>query len=176
MKMKLKQWASFAEIIGALAVVISLVYVGIQVNDSAGAVRSASANDANVALQAFYLQVGADRETSSTMYRGLMSEQALTNEEEYQFLMMLHGAFLGFQNSYLLVEEGTLDEELLNSLNTTVANVHQLPGMKRYWKQRRSYLHPGFAEWVDRVSVQGTETTMDLYKTPDGEPTEKTPD
>ena len=176
MKIKLKQWASFAEIIGAFAVVISLVYVGIQVNDSAGAVRSASANDANVALQAFYLQVGADRETSSTMYRGLMSEQALTNEEEFQYLMMMHGAFLGFQNSFLLAEEGTIDEELLDSLNTTFANIRRLPGMKRYWKQRRSYLHPGFVEWVDRVSVQDTETTMDLYETPDGEPTEKTPD
>ncbi len=176
MKMKLKQWASFAEIIGALAVVISLVYVGIQVNDSAGAVRSAAANDANVALQAWYLQVGADRETSSIIYRGLMSEQALANEEEFQYLMMMHGAFLGFQNSYLLAEEGTIDKELLNSLNTTIANIHRLPGMSRYWKQRRSYLHPGFVEWVDRVSVQGTATTMDLYKTPDGEPTEKTPD
>jgi len=176
MKIKLKRWASFAEIIGALAVVISLVYVGIQVNDSAGAVRSASANDANVALQAFYLQVGADRETSSIMYRGLMSEQALTNEEEYQFFMLVHAAFLGFQNSYLLVEEGTLDEELLNTLNTTIANIHRLPGLKRYWKQRKSYLHRGFVEWVDGVSVQGIDTTMDLYKTPDGEPTEKTPD
>ncbi len=176
MKMKLKQWASFAEIIGAFAVVISLVYVGMQVNDSAGAVRSASANDANVALQAFYLQVGADRETSSIVYRGLMSEQALTNEEEYQFLMMLHGAFLGFQNSYLLAEEGTIDEELLNSLNTTIANIHRLPGLKRYWRQRRSYLHSGFVEWVDRVSVQGAEITMDLYKTSDGEPAEMTPD
>ena len=174
--MKLKQWASFAEIIGALAVVTSLVYVGIQVNDSAGAVRSASANNANVALQAFYLQVGADRETSSTMYRGLMSEQALTNEEEYQFLMLLHGAFLGFQNSYMLVEEGTIDEEFLNSLNTTIANIHRLPGLQRYWRQRRSYRHPGFVEWVDRASVQGVEVTMDLYKAPDGEPIEKTPD
>jgi hypothetical protein len=176
MKMKLKQWASFAEIIGALAIVISLVYVGVQVNDSAGAVRSASANDANVALQAFYLQIGADRETSSTFYRGLTSEQALTNDEEYQFLMLTHGAFLGFQNIYLLAEEGTIDEELLNTIKTTIDSIHRLPGLKRYWRQRRSYLHAGFADWVDRVSVQGAETTMDLYKTTDGEPTEKTPD
>jgi len=167
MKMKLKQWASLAEIIGAFAVVVSLVYVGIQVNDSAGAVRSASANDANVALQAFYLQLGADRETSSIMYRGLKSELALADEDEYQFLMMLHGAFLGFQNSYLLAEEGTIDEELLDSLKTTIANIHRLPGMKRYWRQRKSYLHSGFVDWVDRTSVQVTETTMDLYKTPD---------
>ena len=68
--MKLGEWASIAEIIGALAVVISLVYVGIQVNDSAGATRSASANDATVALQEWYMQTGSDQQTSTLLYRG----------------------------------------------------------------------------------------------------------
>lgn len=58
MKLKLSEWANIAEIIGAFAVVISLIYVGIQVNDSAGAVRSDSANDANVALQKWSLHSG----------------------------------------------------------------------------------------------------------------------
>ena len=35
--MKLESWASIAQIVGAVAVVISLVYVDIQVNDGAGA-------------------------------------------------------------------------------------------------------------------------------------------
>ena len=126
MKMKLNQWASFAEIVGAFAVVVSLVYVGIQVNDSAGAVRSASANDANVALQAFYLQLGADRETSSIMYRGLKSEQALADEDEYQFLMMLHGAFLGFQNSYLLAEEPRRPEWMMLSRSASAMSKSSL--------------------------------------------------
>jgi hypothetical protein len=43
MRLKLSEWASIAEIISAFAVVTSLIYVGIQVYDSAGAVRSASA-------------------------------------------------------------------------------------------------------------------------------------
>ena len=55
MKLKLSKLASIAEIIGAFAVVISLIYVGVQVNDSASAVRAASTNDANVALQSWYL-------------------------------------------------------------------------------------------------------------------------
>ena len=55
MKLKLAEFASIAEIIGAFAIVISLVYVGVQVNDSASAVRAASANDANVALQSWYM-------------------------------------------------------------------------------------------------------------------------
>jgi len=175
-KMKLKQWASIAEIVGALAVVISLVYVGIQVNDSAGAARSAAANDANVALQAWYIQVGADSPTSKLLYRGLLSKQALPDEEEFQYLMMLHGFFLGVQNVFLLAEEGTIDEELRNSLTSTIRNINQLPGMKRYWRQRRSYLHEGFADWVERVSAQDPEITMDLYKTADGESNEETPE
>lgn len=64
MKLKLSKLAHLAEIIGAVAVVISLIYVGVQVNDSASAVRSAAANDANVALQSWYLQIGSDQQTS----------------------------------------------------------------------------------------------------------------
>lgn len=167
MKIKLKQWANIAEIVGALAVVISLVYVGIQVNDSAGAVRSAAANDVNVALQNWYIELGSSQQTSALVYRGLMSEQALPEEEEFQFLMMLHGFFLGAQNSYLLAAEGTVDTELVDSLTVVIIGINDLPGMKRYWRQRKSYLHSGFADWVDRVSAQGGEETMDLYKRPD---------
>ena len=39
MKIRLSELANLAEIVGAFAVVISLVYGGIQVNDSAGGFR-----------------------------------------------------------------------------------------------------------------------------------------
>jgi hypothetical protein len=176
MKMKLKNWASLAEIVGALAVVISLVYVGIQVNDGAVAARSAAANDANVALQQWYMQVGDGTETSSVVFRGLKSEQALPDEEEFQYLMMTHGFFLAVQNTYLLAEVGTIDVELRDSLFNAINGIRLLPGMKRYWRQRRNYLHAGFAEWVEQVSAQGAEVTMDLYDFKNDEPSETTPE
>ena len=64
MKLKLSEMANIAEIFGALAVIISLIYVGVQVNDSAKAVRSASVNDANIAVQSWYLEVGSDQQTA----------------------------------------------------------------------------------------------------------------
>lgn len=169
MKMKLSELANLAEIVGAFAVVISLVYVGIQVNDSAGAVRAASANDANVALQSWYLEIGTDQQTSALFYRALTSEEALPNEEEFQFLMMLHGAFLAFQNSYLLAEEGTIDFELREAITAAILGVNQLPGMERYWRQRRSYLHSGFAAYVDGLLQQKTEVSVDIYRVSDAD-------
>jgi hypothetical protein len=170
MKLKLPELANLAEIIGAFAVVISLAYVGIQVNDSAGAVRSAAANDANVALQNWYIQIGSDQQTSELFYEALTSEEALSNKEEFQFLMMLHGAFLAFQNSYLLAEEGTIDADLREAITAAILGVKSLPGMNRYWRQRRSYLHPGFADYVDQLLVQEMDISIDIYRTSESDP------
>ncbi len=170
MKLKLPELANLAEIIGAFAVVISLAYVGIQVNDSAGAVRSAAANDANVALQNWYIQIGSDQQTSELFYDALMSEEALSNKEEFQFLMMLHGAFLAFQNSYLLAEEGTIDADLREAITAAILGVKSLPGMKRYWRQRRSYLHSGFADYVDQLLVQEIDVSVDIYRSSESDP------
>ena len=169
MKFKLSDLSNIAEIIGAFAVVISLIYVGVQVNDSAGAVRSASANDANVAVQNWYMQIGSDQQTSELFYEALTSEEALSNQEEFQFLMMFHGIFLAFQNSYLLAEEGTIDVELRQALTGVVLGVKELPGMRRYWRQRKSYLHPGFADYVEQLLKQEKGVTVDIYRTSEAE-------
>ena len=170
MKFRLSDLASIAEIIGAFAVVISLIYVGVQVSDSAVAVRSASANDANVAVQNWYLQVGSNQQTSELFYEALTSKEALSNSEEFQFLIMFHGIFLAFQNSYLLAEEGTIDVELRDALTVAILRVKDLPGMKRYWRQRKSYLHPGFADYVDQLLKQEKSGTVDIYRTSEAEP------
>ncbi len=170
MTFKLSELASIAEIVGAFAVVISLVYVGIQVNDSTGAVRSAAANDANVAVQSWYQEIGSDQQTSELFYNALTSEEALSNQEEFQFLMMFHGIFLALQNSYLLAEEGTIDIELREGLTSVVLGVKDLPGTKRYWRQRRSYLHSEFADYVDRIFKRESDVSVDIYRIPVADP------
>ncbi len=170
MTFKLSELASIAEIVGAFAVVISLVYVGIQVNDSTGAVRSAAANDANVAVQSWYQEIGSDQQTSELFYNALTSEEALSNQEEFQFLMMFHGIFLALQNSYLLAEEGTIDIELREGLTSVVLGVKDLPGTKRYWRQRRSYLHTEFADYVDQIFKRESDVSVDIYRIPVADP------
>jgi hypothetical protein len=83
--------------------------------------------------------------------------------------MMTHGFFLGMQNSYLLAQEGSIDEELRNSLKNALGGIHNLPGMRRYWRQRKSYLHSGFVDWVERINSEGPDVTMDLYDLSDNQ-------
>ena len=62
--MSLQDWASIAEIVGGIAVIVSLIYVGLQVNDSTSAIRSSAASDATKTMQSWYLEMGRNRQAS----------------------------------------------------------------------------------------------------------------
>jgi len=167
MKMKLSEWASVAEIIGAIAVIVSLLYVGLQVNDNTSAIRSAAANDASVTMQSWYLEMGSNRQASDMWFNAMTSPTPLDTRDEFQFMMMMHAVLLGMQNSYLLTQEGTLDAEFREAITTAIVAVKDLPGMERYWRQRRSFFHSGFSEYIDGLLARETIETLDMYKRPD---------
>ncbi|HSD68448.1 MAG TPA: hypothetical protein VLB07_02790 [Woeseiaceae bacterium] len=110
------------------------------------------------------MQIGSDEQTSHQFYRSLMSDEIESNEDEFQFLMMFHGIFLAFQGSYLMAEEGTLDSELVDGLTGAILVVKDTPGMKRYWRQRRTTLHPRFVRYVDELLQREGETPMEIYR------------
>ena len=167
LKLKLSEWAHVAEIAGAVAVIVSLIYVGYQVNDNTAAIRSAAANDASVAMQTWYLEMGSNREASDLWFDAMTSQEPLATHDEFQFMMMMHAVLLGMQNSYLLSEEGTIDAEFREAITTAIVAVKDLPGMGRYWRQRRNFFHSGFAEYVDGLLARDAIETLDMYRRTD---------
>ena len=165
--MKLQDLASIAEIVGGVAVIVSLIYVGVQVNDNTAAIRSAAASDATTTMQSWYVEMGTNRQASDVWFNAMTSEESLPPHDEFQFMMSMHVAILGMQNSYLLVKEGTLDTEFREAVTTAIVAVKDLPGMSRYWRQRRGFFHTGFAEYVDGLLAQDAIETLDIYKTLD---------
>jgi hypothetical protein len=163
--MTLVEWGALGELVGGVAIIVSLIYVGVQVKDSAKATRSAAANDASVGMQKWYLELGSNRQASELWLNAMRSPEPLSMHDEFQFLMSMHAVFLGFQNSYLLSEEGTLDPEIRGALTFAIIAVKDLPGMDRYWRQRRGFLHSGFANYVDDLRMRDPIETVDVYKT-----------
>lgn len=143
--------------------------VGIQVNDTTRAVRAAAANDANVAMQSWYLTIGNNRQMSDLFINTMRNTDDLSIEDEFQFLMTFHAVFLGFQNSYLLTQEGALDPSITEAITTAVLGVKDLPGFDLYWRQRRDYLHPGFVAYIEDLRNRDTIDTVDIYRIQDSE-------
>lgn len=75
----------------------------------------------------------------------------LSNEDMFQFLMLVHSVFIGFQRSYFLSAAGTLDIALRDSIGTAVHSVNHLPGIHSYWRQRKHFFQPEFITWVEEL-------------------------
>ena len=165
--MTMLEWGALGELIGGFAIIVSLIYVGLQVKGSARATRSAAANDASVAMQIWYLEMGSNRQASDMWFKAMTSAEPLSTNDEFQFMMMMHAVLLGMQNSFLLSQEGTLDAEFGEAITTAVVAVKDLPGMERFWRQRRNFLHSGFASHIDDLLAQDPIETLDMYKRPD---------
>jgi hypothetical protein len=160
--------ANYADVLGGIAVVVSLIYVGIKVNHGTSAIRSSAANDASVAMQSWYLTMGSNRQASDVWFDAMTSPNPLETHDEFQFMMMMHAVFLGMQNSYLLTREGTLDEEFSEAITSAIVGVKDLPGMVRYWSQRRGFFHSEFAVYVDDLLRHDAVKTLDIFKRPTG--------
>jgi hypothetical protein len=156
MKTKLSDLASIAEVIGAIAIVVSLIYVGVQVDDSTRAVRSATANDTSAALSSWYSQMGNSQQGSEVFWRGMTKPESLTPEEMFQFIVNAHGIFWIYQSSFYLAQEGTLDEELGDSVINTMLGLRELPGFILYWEQRGCLFKADFRQAVDDMLASGT--------------------
>lgn len=162
--MSLEQLGLIAEIVGAIAIVITLVYLAIQIKGSAQSSRSAAVTDATTAMQSFYQELGTNPATSRLFLAGLRNPDALSQQDQFQYLMLMHSCYLGFQRSFFLAREGTLDLALRDSIGTAIHAVNHLPGMHFYWRQRKGYFQSEFAEWVEDLLARASLNDMDVYR------------
>lgn len=154
---------AIGEILGASAVIMTLVYLARQIKDSARAARSAAVTDATNAIQALYQDLGSNQESSAHFLKGLNEYDSMTALEQFQWLMKMHSWFIAFQRSFFLSQEGTLDVGLRDSIGTAIIAVNHMPGLKHYWEQRRSFFQPEFVNWVEGLFDRQPLTDMHPY-------------
>lgn len=151
------------EIIGAAAVVVTLIYLTVQIRESTRASRAVAITDATAAVQAWYQDVGSNPGSAKLFLDGMAKPDSLSSVERFQFVMLIHSIFLGFQRTFFLSHAGTLDAGLRDSIGTAVHVVNQLPGVHFYWRQRRGFFQPEFVAWVEELLARKPLPGMDAY-------------
>jgi hypothetical protein len=166
---QLPLWAQISEVIASVAVLISLIYLGFQVRDSSRATRTAAINAAAASTQNWYITLGSNPETSKLFFTGMRSPEELSEDEQRQFIMLINGAMLGFQNTFLMAQQGTLDVETQQSITNTIIAGKDAPGWPVFWNERKSFFNPAFQALVEDLMRQKNESGMTLYTVADRE-------
>ena len=164
MKIRLKRIAIIVEILGGIAILISLIFVGIQLKENTKATRSSTATATIGTMTDWYVTMGTNAEASSGFWKFLSNPESMKKDEQLQHIYVLHGLLLTFQNSYYLAQEGTLDERIPESLNQVIIGVKDQLGFQLYWKARKSIFFKEYRDYVDKIMNSDSKVSEGIYK------------
>ena len=153
------------EAVGSAAVVFSLVFVGLEGNESTRATRSATAAETTATVAEFYTSLGSDEQVGSVMRRYITDPYSLTLEERFQATMHIHALMLILQSSFYLEEEGTLTPQIRQSMTKAITSA---PGIQYYWEQRKPiFVNEKFIAFMEQTLASEYTHSKDLYQSPD---------
>src|SRR5262249_141336 len=147
--MSLNDLANIGQVIGAIAVVISLIYVAFQIRQNTNAVRSATAQTVHEHFAKWYHLVAADDELAQIVPKGLRDYASLSEKERVR-LVPTFMAFLSYpQKAFRKWREGLRAQPLGRGWELVIMNLVCAPGGKAFWKERAYMFGDEFRRYIE---------------------------
>ena len=155
METTLSEWASIAEIVGAVAVTVSLVFVGFQIRKNAVATRAATLQS-SVSYDVHILTtVGATPGAAAALYGFSFEPRQLDAEQRMQGLWLFASTVRHWENLYLQRLSGTLSADAWRAREAAVNATVLCPGWDEYMSSvLGAFMGGPFMEYAQRIRAR----------------------
>jgi hypothetical protein len=144
---------AIGEMLGGMAVIVSLIYLSFQVRQNTRALRASSTESVVASLRDWMRPLILDPDTARLFRTGVEGEwQSFSPDDRARFLHMLFGYLKTFENVHYQYRQGTLEPDLWEGWYNILSAYVMSPGVKAYWKTRRNAFSPQFRVLVESIT------------------------
>jgi hypothetical protein len=136
---------ALGEIVGAFAVVLTLVYLSMQTRQNTFAVRHATTRGVTEDANSWRYKIIESPEVAELFRTGLQTPDSLDSNDKYRFRLLLDALFAHWQHAF---ESG---EPIAN---VNIPRILSRPGGAWYWSRARSTADLFSAEFVEFIESQ----------------------
>jgi hypothetical protein len=145
---------AIGEIVGAVAVVLTLGYLAVQIRQNTTSVRATSRLEIASGWRAHNRQM-LDPAVNRAYGVGLRAYPDMPYEERSIFVILIGDHAVFFQGAFALYEEGQLDRQTYEDYLTWFACQVATPGGNAVWKETSPFLVKGAAAAVNERLGRG---------------------
>ena len=150
MKLKLKQWAQIAEVIGAVAIVVSLIYVGSELKHNTAATQAATFQQMVQLSATSLISIASDADLTEIMTRAVQDPDALTDQERFRWFLINRAQWRGMEAAFFQHQHGVLGGSEWKSYATMMCGeLYAVTGGQAGWDRHRFVLSPDFVSFID---------------------------
>jgi len=156
-------FGAIAEIIGALGVIVTLLYVARQIRAASVEGQRSRYNELTSSVANITQNWASSDALSEMMFRGLLDPSALDSAETFRFFSSIFGLMKVWESTHHYSRDHGIHDWGADGLRATMSSFMALPGMQKYWVSRRSWYSQEFQAEVDRVIELGAERMDAAY-------------
>jgi len=160
-----------AELLGAVGVILSLLYVAVQVRHGTRATRLETAVSVMEKAVTLTQPLMGSREFSSLVMSALQGDELESDGDRVHVHAWFFAVLKTIENAHYLFERGTLEAEVWKNWEDWWSYWLRLPGFRAYWHDRRHVFRESFRVAVDGwLEAGGTMPEIGTATTEPGAP------
>ena len=147
--MSIQEWGAISEMVGAIAIIVSLIYVGVQLRQNTRATRV-------ITSQAFVQTYGGvvshlqEPEFRDIFWRGLAGVSNLQGSEPAAFGAWTGSTIRAWESFYFQRKARAFEDQIWSGWNRQFRDLLGYPGVQEIWTIRRHHFSEEFRELVER--------------------------
>ena len=147
--------AATGEIIGALAVLVTLIYLAVQIRQNTATAAAAIYDSVLNEVNNINLAVAQSAELASIVYRGMYDPDSLNEMDGVRFSFVLRAVSTQWLKMFRLYEKGALARSEFELYGAEMGQVFRTPGGKIFRAEHRVYAEL-FSALDELEAVQST--------------------
>ena len=134
--------------LGAIGVIVSLVYLAIQIKNQNRESELAAANELAAQWSAAMSDVATNPELARILEIGLDDVEKLEPYQYVQFTAHLNRIFRDVESMYAQYRAGRLSAELWDGIATSTIQFTKSPGVRYWWSTRSGWFGKSFSQFI----------------------------
>ena len=157
--MSLQDWGALGELIGGVAIIVSLLYVGLQIRQSAKATHAATNQSFSAQYSEIMLRL-SDADRREVFWKGLAGLKNLQGSEHVAFMSIMAAIFRTYETFYFEQIEDRFRSKLFDSWLGQLVDLFGNEGVREYWAVRKHNFSIDFNSFVEQKVAEGTPRSM----------------
>ena len=140
------------EFAGSGAVLVGLVFVGLELRQNTEAVQATTLQNQTDAATEYLMLIASDADLARIAFDALTDPSQLSDMDSYRYFMLVRARWIRFQNAYLQWSRGTLSEEDWINFESGICGSTVRGTAARYsasWDDHRTALSEDFVDFVE---------------------------
>jgi hypothetical protein len=151
---------AISQLVGSIAVVLSVLYLGIQVHRSTRVAKLAAQDAAATALRDVTKPFAENAELARIWRVGLEDLKALSAEDQARFFHSTFQFLKAFETIHFHHVYGLMDEQIWRGWCGLLLHYIASPGIEHYWRLRHELFSVRFQKFVETLDRPAQRRTV----------------